>query len=333
MDSVTQAALGAAVGYVVGGKELGRKAMLWGACLGTLPDLDFLFTLPMDDEFAYLKYHRGFSHSLIFSVLGSYLGSAVAKRVHPTVNQFLYFRLFFLCIFTHSILDCFTSWGTQVFWPLASRISWNSIFIVDPAYTIPLLVALIAAFFFSTHQRRFRWIMSALVVTTAYLMLTFIAKGMINQRFDAIFESQDRPVIGYISRPTPFNIVLWSATAETEDGYYFAMASLLDRRLPDDVYYISKNHELVEGVSDAKVHELLSYTKGYFSVETYGDHIVVHDLRYGFLGAPWIHGEHFVFSYHLTTQEDGHVSLTVQNPRPKNTKQLLKDQWTRLKGV
>ncbi|MGB1977999.1 MAG: metal-dependent hydrolase, partial [Pseudoalteromonas tetraodonis] len=40
MDSLTQVALGSAVGYTVLGNKVGRKAVAWGAILGTLPDLD-----------------------------------------------------------------------------------------------------------------------------------------------------------------------------------------------------------------------------------------------------------------------------------------------------
>ena len=45
MDSLTQVALGSAVGYAVLGNKIGRKAVFWGAALGTLPDLDVFFTL------------------------------------------------------------------------------------------------------------------------------------------------------------------------------------------------------------------------------------------------------------------------------------------------
>ncbi|NBW94975.1 MAG: metal-dependent hydrolase, partial [Bacteroidetes bacterium] len=40
MDSLTQIALGAAVGEATVGRKAGKKGALWGAALGTLPDLD-----------------------------------------------------------------------------------------------------------------------------------------------------------------------------------------------------------------------------------------------------------------------------------------------------
>jgi len=67
LDSVTQLTFGAALGEAVLGPKVGRKAMLWGAVLGTLPDLDIFIPLggPVDD----FVYHRGFSHSLILLAL------------------------------------------------------------------------------------------------------------------------------------------------------------------------------------------------------------------------------------------------------------------------
>ena len=58
MDSITQAALGAAVGEVVLGKKVGNKATLWGAFGGTLPDLD-IFLNPFLTDVQSLVVHRG----------------------------------------------------------------------------------------------------------------------------------------------------------------------------------------------------------------------------------------------------------------------------------
>ena len=45
MDTVTQIGLGAAVGEAVLGKQIGRRALLWGGICGLLPDLDVLIPL------------------------------------------------------------------------------------------------------------------------------------------------------------------------------------------------------------------------------------------------------------------------------------------------
>ncbi|HAB26726.1 MAG TPA: metal-dependent hydrolase, partial [Xanthomarina gelatinilytica] len=67
MDSLTQIVLGAAVGEAVLGKKVGNKAMLYGAIAGTIPDLDILASYVTDTVTA-LEIHRGFTHSIFFSV-------------------------------------------------------------------------------------------------------------------------------------------------------------------------------------------------------------------------------------------------------------------------
>ncbi|MBT8189978.1 MAG: metal-dependent hydrolase, partial [Bacteroidia bacterium] len=72
MDSLTQIVLGAAVGEVVLGKKVGNRAMLWGGIAGTIPDLDIILG-PFVTEIQALAMHRGFSHSITFSIIGAFL--------------------------------------------------------------------------------------------------------------------------------------------------------------------------------------------------------------------------------------------------------------------
>ncbi len=68
MDSLTQIALGAAVGEAVLGKKVGNKAVLWGAVAATIPDLDVIPGSFMD-AVAGLDFHRGLSHSILFCLI------------------------------------------------------------------------------------------------------------------------------------------------------------------------------------------------------------------------------------------------------------------------
>jgi inner membrane protein len=48
--------------------------------------------------------------------------------------------------FTHAPLDCTTTYGTLYFWPVSEyRVSLSYVSVVDPVYTLPLLVFVIAA--------------------------------------------------------------------------------------------------------------------------------------------------------------------------------------------
>ena len=86
MDSLTQVALGSAVGYAVLGNKVGRKAVLWGAILGTLPDLDVF--LPYGGSVEAFTYHRGFSHSFFVHLLISPLIVWLILKIHTGMQAY-----------------------------------------------------------------------------------------------------------------------------------------------------------------------------------------------------------------------------------------------------
>ena len=54
--------------------------------------------------------------------------------------------MFYLVFATHVLLDSFTAYGTQIFWPLINTpMTWSTIFIIDPGYTLPLIVGVMVA--------------------------------------------------------------------------------------------------------------------------------------------------------------------------------------------
>ncbi|MFO0447305.1 MAG: metal-dependent hydrolase, partial [Pseudomonadota bacterium] len=141
MDSLTQAVLGAAVGAAVLGRRAGRKAPLWGAVLGTLPDLDVL--VPFGSPVADFTYHRGHSHALFWLTLAAPAFAWLITRLHR--DQRAEFRGWWLlcctCLVTHTLLDALTIYGTQLGLPFTDHpFGTGSVFVIDPAYTLPLLL-------------------------------------------------------------------------------------------------------------------------------------------------------------------------------------------------
>ena len=84
MDSLTQAVLGAAIGEAFLGRKLGNKAMLWGALVGTLPDLDVLGNQFIAHPIDGLRMHRGLSHSIIVTILMPFLLAFGAQKYYSS---------------------------------------------------------------------------------------------------------------------------------------------------------------------------------------------------------------------------------------------------------
>src|SRR6185503_9287351 len=82
MDSLTHLVLGAAVGELVLGKKIGNRALIWGAIGETIPDLDVFGNLFLDPIDA-LAFHRGITHSILFSLIAPLLfGGSVYQLYH-----------------------------------------------------------------------------------------------------------------------------------------------------------------------------------------------------------------------------------------------------------
>ena len=143
MDPVTQGAVGAAFAQTTAKKNNILLIGFIGFLAGLAPDLDALIQ-SSDDPILFLEYHRQFSHSLFFIPFGSLL---VALFIFPFVRGSISLKMVYLASFlgyaTHGLLDACTSYGTQLFWPFSDeRVTWNNISIVDPLFTIPILILL-----------------------------------------------------------------------------------------------------------------------------------------------------------------------------------------------
>jgi inner membrane protein len=167
MDSITQGVLGAAAAQAVMGRRLPRGAGLIGAIAGMAADLD-VFIQSANDPTLHWLFHRHFTHSLFFIPIGGLLAALpflfLARFADHKRGVILASIVGYA---THAPLDMFTSYGTQLFWPLTDfRVALDWIAIVDPVYTIPLWIGVIATA--RTHNLTF--VRAALLLTTVYLV-------------------------------------------------------------------------------------------------------------------------------------------------------------------
>ena len=130
------------MGELVLGRKIGWKGMAWGLFFGTLPDLDII-VFPWLDRMEQLRWHRGISHSILMMVVAGFLFAKPLSLLHrkKEVSAKRAGWFVFLVWSTHVLIDVFTSYGTQVFEPFSDqRVAWSNLFIIDPLFTLPLLV-------------------------------------------------------------------------------------------------------------------------------------------------------------------------------------------------
>jgi inner membrane protein len=260
MDSLTQVVLGAAVGEASIGKKVGNWAILWGAVAGTIPDLD-VFAKHFTDNITALEIHRGFSHSILFSVIFAPIFGWIVSKIHRKLDATWkdWTWLMFLGLITHPLLDAHTTWGTQLFWPLEYRLDYKNIFVVDPLYTLPFMIFLIAAMFYNkTSLKRRKLNNLGLIVSSCYMLLTVGIKWYTYPKFTHSLKEKNVAYIEVKNRPTPLNSILWAANVMVEDGFLIGYYSLFDKS--DDIIYsefIPKNHHLLGNmINEKKIKQL-----------------------------------------------------------------------------
>ncbi len=332
MDSLTQIVLGAAVGEAVLGRKVGNKAMLYGAIAGTIPDLDAIAS-NFTSTITAIELHRGFTHSIVFAVLAApifgYLISKIERKAGVGWKPWSW--LMFWGLFTHPILDSFTTWGTQLFWPHDIRLAFKSIFVIDPLYTLPFLVFLILAMRRKKEDpKRAKFNRIGLMVSTAYLMLTLVLKFVAHQQFVEDLERQGIFYSRLDTRPTPLNTILWTANAEAENDFLIGYYSFFDEEMVR-FEAVPKNYHYLGGLkNDKNVQRLMEISKGWYTISEKDGFLYFNDLRFGKLN-PSDEDSNFAFSYKLIL-EDGTIRAEEEPKRPEDGKQILIDLWERIKG-
>ena len=337
MDSLTQIVLGAAVGQVVLGKEAGNKALLWGAIAGTIPDLDVI-PGQFVDTVTRLEMHRGFSHSLLFALTGSPLFGWLVSKIHKKsgIPWYKWAHLFFWGIVTHFMLDNFTTWGTQVFYPFDYRVAWRTIFVIDPLYTLPFLTFVIIVLFSKDHRFRQKMNYAGLTVSSLYLLISVINKNIASHAFEKALNDQQISWQRYETFASPFNTIMWIANVETDSGFYSGYYSLLDDNTEINFTYFPKNHHLISDIKDNnELQRLIKLSKYWYKIKPADSGAVIYqDLRFATVDYPLTPDSPFAFSYKIQRKPHTNSDISIERlPFQYDQRmQTLSALWKRLQG-
>ncbi len=232
MDTITHIVLGAAVGEVLAGKKLGKKALLIGAIAGNLPDIDFVASFWLDSA-RDVWFHRGITHSLLFVIIVSLLLGWVAWRVDRsaamTYKQWCVF--FGVQMGIHIFIDAFNAYGTGWFEPFSSyRVTFNVLFVADPLYSLWLGIAFLALLILRRGSlARKRWARFGLLFSSVYLCYCLVNKWRIDRIVERQLHQQSIRYDRYFTTPTPLNSLLWYVVvADSNGNEYTGYRSVFD---------------------------------------------------------------------------------------------------------
>jgi len=340
MDSLTQIVLGAACGEAVLGKKIGNKALLFGAIGGTIPDLDVMVgSLLHGNEIDAMLFHRGFMHSILFSVVAAFLLGWLVHKLYNsgkrlgTTTQKDWIWLWFLSLFTHPILDCFTPYGTQLFAPFSNyRVAFNNIAVADPIYTLPfLLCTIILMCFKRTSIKRALWLKLGVGFSSMYMVFTLANKLYIDTVFKKSLKESGIVATRFSTQPAIFNNILWYGIAETDSTYVVSDYSLFDNKNQFlNFRKVPRKRDLKP--SEFKDVERLSwFSNQYYSIYKINENeYQYNDLRYPLLDID--NPNSSVFSFTLYKEKD-RLNMKPFTPKFDSLEDVIAALWKRIKGI
>ena len=246
MDPLSQGIVGSIAAQQPANKKVILLSIILGFLSGMAPDLD-IFIRSSNDPLMSLEFHRQFTHSLIFIPVGGLICSAFFYFLFAKKQNLTFKTTYLYCTLgygSHGLLDSCTSYGTQLFWPFSdTRIAWNTISIIDPLFTIPLLIIVVLTIF----KRKMILARASLLWVIFYLSLGYLQHERAEKLAYSIAETRKHVVKRIEVKPSIANLLVWKVIYETKEKYYV------------DAVKIGLKNEILEGTSIDKLNVVESF--------------------------------------------------------------------------
>lgn len=323
------------MGEAFAGRTVGKKAMLWGILAQSIPDIDFLaaFWLPTADN---LFAHRGITHSILFALLITPLIAGLANHWHRPHN--ISFTRWFLfigsVILIHIFIDAFNNYGVGWLEPFIHvRISFNSIYVADPFFSIVPGLAFAGLLILRQKQEIRKWIWrTGLIIPFLYLGYGLANRWYIAKETKEILSAKKINYNQLLITPAPLQSWLWFVAAGTDSGFYTGYKSVFDSKPLIDFHFFPKNNFLREQVKDeVELNKMIRFSQQFYTLEKHADTFIINDLRFGQVIGWQNPAENFAFYFYLQPAIDN--TLVVQRGRfAKWDKHSFYSLLSRIKG-
>ncbi len=288
MDILTQGLLGGVLAQSVAKKEETKLATLIGVISGLLADAD-IFIYSVNDPLLNIEFHRHFTHSLFFIPFGAAIAMALLwpflKERLPVSRLYLYSLLGYSM---SGLLDACTSYGTHLLWPFSDeRVAFNIISIIDPVFTLSLLIALL----YSLRVKRQRIAHIGLLLAAGYMLVGFVQLQRATNLTENLISSRGHQATQTLVKPTLGNLVLWRSVYVHQDRIFvdairvgiFAKDKIFEGESVEKLS-IEKHFPLVEqsSVLYNDIQRFIVFSDNYVALDP-AQKNVIGDIRYSML--------------------------------------------------
>lgn len=285
MDPVSQGVLGASLPQAASKHKHIALAGILGFFGGLAPDLDVLIR-SSSDPLLFLEYHRQFTHSLFFIPIGGLICALVLHLLLARRRGLAFRHTWLYCTLgyaTHALLDACTTYGTQLLWPFSSqRFAWNTISIIDPLFTVPIAVLVIASY--KKRDRRFARI--ALAWALIYQGIGLIQRDRAIEAGETIAAMRGHEPVRLEAKPSFGNLLVWKIVYETQQRFYvdavrvgidskaYNGQSILKLDIARDFPWLDHNSQQARDIERFRW-----FSNGYIALSPQNPHRVI-DVRY-----------------------------------------------------
>lgn len=206
MDPISHGLLGATAAVSLSDKKKIGAAAVVGMLAAMAPDLDVLIRSANDPLLA-VEMHRQFTHSLIFVPVGAAIVTFFLWWFLKSCLDLKEIYIFsFIGYGTHGLLDAFTSYGTQLFWPFSNiRVAWNTVAVVDPLVTISFILFIVLAL----SLKKPRYAQFGILAFLLFMMFGFIQGQRATSAMEQLAMQRGHTPERMVSRPSIGNQILW----------------------------------------------------------------------------------------------------------------------------
>jgi inner membrane protein len=175
----------------------------------------------------------------------------------------------------------------------------SSVFIIDPGYTVWLLLGCVLAWFGRARPWTGKVLGTALLISSGYLGWGLIAKSQVDHAAQQSLAAMGLGDAPRFSVPMPFNTLLWRVVAMTPNGYVVGDRSLVADHGPMQFEgYASNVQALREAEGIPAVQQLQWFNRGFMRARVVDGRLVLSDLRMGL-------EPDYTFNFAVAEQVDG----------------------------
>jgi len=211
MDSLSHALIGIAVAGLSGHPLSLHDPIYIATVLGAeAPDFDIMAGL--NGNFAYLRQHRAFSHSIPGLAIWSILIGVILHFLMPQTNLLSLFGWVFAGGFSHIIIDYFNTHGAAILWPVRKeRKSLCLLNVVDPILLV-LMMGLYPLNLTMIHLS-----LCTFFIIGAYILLRIVLRNRAKKQLNGLFHRKKITQLSIM--PSLKRILFWDFVLETTDRH------------------------------------------------------------------------------------------------------------------